>query len=273
MFTVAAGIAVAQGAVDADADGVADGATSPTAAQPARPGVQPKGVLVGTLIGVGWSTTDSPVGSIDTATGVWTAIGNSGQTRFNALARDPAEVFYAVAWDGATTSWLTTVDPATGAATVVATLSPFLDVRGLAFDDMGTLFAIHNSSADELYTIDTTTGAATLVGSTGRGTVQGLAFSPANGILYAWDNAAGLLTVDPATGAATDVNPSVGGTGDIQTISALPDGSMYGVRYDLYTINPADGSYSLTFVGGYPDIRGADFTGPFPVDLQSFTAQ
>jgi hypothetical protein len=273
-ITVATGIGAAQEAPDADADGIGDGAGSPRAVQPTAPEVLSDGVLAGTLIAVTWSTTDAAVGSIDTATGSWTTIGNTGQTRLNGLARDTGEVFWTVAWDGATSSWLATVDASTGVATIVATVSPSLDVRGLAFDGANTLYAIHNNpSSDDLYTIDTTTGASTLVGPTGYGGVQGLAYSPASGILYAWDVASGLVIVNPATGAGTDVNAAVGGTTDIQTISALPDGSMYGVRYDLYTINPADGSYVVAAVGGYPDVRGADFTGPFPVALQSFTAQ
>jgi len=266
---VVAGITIAEEAPDMDADGSPGAATAPRS--PEAPAAAGSG-RAGTVIAVTWSTSNSEVGSVDTTTGAWTAIGSSGQTRFNSLARNTSEVFYTVAWDGTSTSWLATLDVSTGTATTVATITPFIDVRGLAFDYGGTLYAVRNTTpSDELYTIDTGTGAATLIGAIGFGTVQGLAFSPVTANLYAWDNAAGLIAVDTVTGAGIDINPSVGGTGDIQTISAMPDGTMYGLRYDLYTINPGDGTYSLVAVGGYPDVRGADFTGPFPVSIQSFS--
>ncbi len=125
---------------------------------------------------------------------------------------------------------------------------------------------------DVLLTIDAATGSVTYVGDmTGFDSVQGLAFHHPSGVLYAVDNDDGLLTVNPATGATTDVNPAVPGTGDVQTVTVLPSGMIYGVRNDLYTIDPSTGVYTLVATGGYPDIRGADFTGPIPVELMSIT--
>jgi DNA-binding beta-propeller fold protein YncE len=68
---------------------------------------------------------------------------------------------------------------ATGATTL---LGPFgegsTNPNGLAYNhDNDTMYMVDNS-ADNLYTIDLTTGAATLVGSTGTGNLLGLVYVP-----------------------------------------------------------------------------------------------
>src|SRR5438093_1522828 len=75
---------------------------------------------------------------------------------------------------------------------------------------------------DDLYVIDLANETTTRIGSMGFLGVQGLDYSP-SGLLYAWDVSEGLLIVNPITGAATDVNSSVGGTGAIQSIVFAPD--------------------------------------------------
>jgi len=174
----------------------------------------------GDMVGVSWSATNSPVVRLDESTGAGATIGLSGFTGLNALAVDGSGTLYsAVDNINAITKPLITINPSTGAGTAVAPLNfgaiePF--VRGLAFSPAGVLYAVNNTGppgqtvSHDLYTIDPNTGIGTHVGITGLG-VQGIDFSP-GGILYGWDVFDGLVTIDTATGAATDVNPLVGGS-------------------------------------------------------------
>jgi hypothetical protein len=160
---------------------------------------------------------------------------------------------------------LITIDPATGKGTQVAILDfPVYpaSVRALAFSPGGVLYAVNcrpgaGLQPHDLYTINVATGVGTLIGHTGDG-VQGLAFSP-GGVLYGWDVVLGLVTINTATGAATDVNPAIGGTGDIQSIIFGPDGKLYGGCNALYIIDPTTGAYTLVGSGGYSDVRGLEF--------------
>jgi len=268
VILVSGGAALAQGTVDEDGDGVFRG--SGAATQVPESG-STEGGSGATLLGAGWSL--CPVGTIDTTTGSWTSLGNAGFDKCNSLARDSAGVFYSAADPGVGVA-LITIDSSTGAGTQVALLSTELSVRALAFSPSDVLYAVHvGAEGNELWIIDTTTGNTTLVGEMGFGSVQCMAFHPTNGTLYAADNTEGLLTVDPATGVATDVNGGVGGTGDVQTITVVPDGTIFGVRNDLYSIDPVTGVYTLLATGGYPDLRGADFIGPIPVELMGFTVE
>jgi hypothetical protein len=271
---LATGFGWAQEAFDRNGDGVIDG-SPPQAQAPLDRGAL-EGGTADTLIAIGWDFADCPVGVIDLTTGAWTALGSSGFTRCNAMARDSSEVFFATyAEDTSGPFGLITIDTATGAGTLVGMLTPAIDVRAIAFSAADVLYAVVDGGGnlvdDQLWTIDPATGNGTYVGDmAGFDTVQGLAFHHPSGTLYAVDNDDGLLTVDPATGATTDVNVSAPGTSDVQTVIVTPDGTIYGTRYDLYTIDPTTGVYTLVATGGYPDLRGADFTGPIPVELMGF---
>ena len=68
---------------------------------------------------------------------------------------------------------LVKIDKADGKVTLVAnTLEVF---QGIDFDSNGTLYG-HNSDSDSLYVINTSTGEANLVGTSGTQFVKGLAF-------------------------------------------------------------------------------------------------
>ena len=122
-----------------------------------------------------------------------------------------------------------------------------------------------------LYTINASTGAMTLVGTMAFAGVQSLTFS-SGGTLYGFDGGGGLITIDPLTAAATDVNLTIGASGnDIQTIAFSPGGTLYGGRNNLFTIDLTTGASTL--VGGgsggtFVDVRGMEFLaagGPVPV--------
>jgi len=198
---------------------------------------------------------------IDPATGDGESVGSPGNPQLNSLARDLNGDFFSVDTDGN----LVQLDPATGAATVVTALDfggSAPTVPALAFSPAGTLFAISREFPDTLYTVNRGTGEGTLVGPLGGFTVQGLAFSPA-GVLFGWDIGSGLVTINVATGAATDVNPDEGATASLQCLAFSPEGVLYGAQYGLFTIDPATGVSTAVGGGNLFDIRGMDFnTGP-----------
>src|SRR5687768_2882423 len=77
----------------------------------------------------------------------------------------------------------------------------------------GTAYQGTNGIAD-LYQIDPTTGGSALIGSTGFERVGGIDFDPLTGQLYGFgerDDGSDeqvLITIDPTTGAGTEVGPT-----------------------------------------------------------------
>lgn len=207
------------------------------------------------IIAVTWPT---GVYKINSTNGTGTYVGTPAFTSLNSLAKDLAGKFYTV--DGS--SNLIVINPTDGSGTVVATLNfagASVDVPSMAFSPSGTLYVINRGDVDSLYTVNVSTGVGTLVGSTGSGRIlQDLAFAP-NGTLYAWDIFQGLFTVNTATGAATDVNPSEGATANIQSLAFSPDGTLYGAQYGLFTIDTATGVPSSISTSGLSDVRGMEF--------------
>lgn len=200
------------------------------------------------MIAVGWSGGIYALNSYDGSTS-YIGSGTSGQ---NAMARDDQGVLWATQRIGTQYS-LTTVDPTTGAATVVW---PSVDYRGLTNAGGGMLYGIEEASPDTLVLIDTTTGLSTAIGSLGYGGVQALTMM--NGQLFAWDVNSELLLVDAATGAATDVNPIYSGIGGgVQWLARRGDGRLVGGHTTLYEIDPNTGV--ATLIGGaLSGLRGAE---------------
>jgi hypothetical protein len=213
------------------------------------------------VIGVGWS---GDVYQIDLATGNSSLIGYSGYSKLNAMAKAPDGTMYAMS-----DSDLLSIDPVTGLATYVATTS-LNSVRGLAFDSSGTLYAAENpipTAIDEdiLYTIDVGTGATNFIGATGFFGIQGMSFS--GNVLYAFDigNGSGigdgLITIDPATGVSTDVNPGVNGSGSqAQCLFTDNAGNLYCAASELFSVDKATGVVTVIGGGGF-SVRGAEVLG------------
>jgi len=204
------------------------------------------------MFGIGF---DRTLYLIDEADGSGSAIGSvAGSAAVNAAATDSRGVSYIAT---IANDQLVEIQ-SDGSSTLGAMLDRSVGARGLAFSPGDVLFAIEGGVAfdpDTLVTIDVDTGAVTTVGSFGIDQVQALAFST-SGTLYAWDGNAGLLTVDPATGLATDVNPNVGGTFAIQAIEFGSNGILYGGQDELFEISVADGSTTLIGSGSYTNVRG-----------------
>ena len=102
-----------------------------------------------------------------------------------------------------------------------------------------------NTGLASLYTIDSTSGAATLVGATGFEAVGAIDFDPLNGVLYGAgkdpnSGSLGLITINPTTGLATEV----GANGlTFQDISFRKDGTLFGYSSgNIYKLNLTTGA-------------------------------
>jgi hypothetical protein len=178
------------------------------------------------------------------------AVPASGQTLYGAIAADngPSDLF--------------TLNPATGA--LVTTIGPIgFAVTGLAFNPLtGVLYGatarIDGTSPHSLITINTTTGAGTLVGSFNLGTetLADITFT-SDGTLYGWTqpNTDSLATVNLTTGAATVVGPSgllnTFGSGIAADASNTLYFAGFGDQGDLNIINKATGlpTFVVTLTG------------------------
>lgn len=139
---------------------------------------------------------------------------------------------------------LVTIDPATALVTVVGPFdagptnssgSPST-MADIDFDSTGKLYGVGSIGGPQLYSINTATGKATVVGPTGltSTTGGGLAIS-ASGVFYGTPTASRFGTYDSTTGAFTNIgNPT------------KPSGGGYGaLAYDgsvLYGLNVGSGS-------------------------------
>jgi hypothetical protein len=158
-------------------------------------------------------------GTIDMTTGAFTAINNQdGSANWHGLAaNEAAGLLYTV--DITDNDELKSVTP-TG---VVTTIGPTgQSIIGMAYDSVSAI--LYGVGSSSLYTLNTTTGAASLVGSLGFFCDRnGLAFDSATGALYlntgdsddCGVNSTNLYRVDTLTGLATLVgdNGAVAGSG------------------------------------------------------------
>jgi uncharacterized delta-60 repeat protein len=199
----------------------------------------PTPTVTGAVIYVSDSTDN--LFTANTATGQVTDIGNMGVQMFD-IAENAQGQLYGVD----SSSDLDSINPTTAAVTPVGPLGT--TVNSLAFSPQGTLYGAN----DSLFTISTSTGAATLVGSLGGPSSDGdLAFDN-EGNLFLSTTANDLANVNTTTGEATDIGP-IGASG-IYGLAFGSDGVMYGVSTttgQVFAINLSTGSGTL--VSTLPD--------------------
>lgn len=235
-------------------------------------------VWADSIVGVplGYTPGTGPIVKINPTNGAYTVVNTVGNS-YNALAQNSHGDLYAAFFSSsASNGRIARVDPLTGAPLQVfnAATPGAGSIRGLAFDANDRLFAVVNRDDtsgsptvnDDFYEIDLVAQSTHLIGSLGFLSVQALDVAP-NGTIYGWDNGFGLLTVNPLTGLATDVNPSIRGTADIQSIVFAPDGRLFGARQQLYSINPATGAFIPIGPGGGIDLRGIEWIVPEPASI------
>ncbi|MBK8975442.1 MAG: hypothetical protein IPM29_05915 [Planctomycetes bacterium] len=115
-----------------------------------------------------------------------------------------------------------------------------------------------------VYGIDSTTGAGTLIGTTGLGTGANSMAIDGSGTVYIHQRSTGLATVDPATGAATIVCRLT--ALDVRGLAYSPTGVLYAVvdggsADSLFTIDVATCSASLVGATGLVSLQGLTFLG------------
>jgi len=204
--------------------------------------------------GVLYGTDGGRLYTIDTTTGAATLVGShNGLGVMGGLAFDETGALYSMSIGGA--SDLFSVDPGSGFAAVIGRLGiGFVFEGGLSFSGAGVLYGVDQGDAASAvaFTIDPTTGAATIVGP-GPGQTRDL-----NGIvfdgttLYALDRESNSLgTVDPVAGQFAPIGPTLALVGASGGLTVDPETcTLYAFLEEgpgLYTLDKTTGA--ATFVG------------------------
>ena len=165
---------------------------------------------------------------------------------------------------------LITIDPLTGTGTFVGPTGIVGEegpsVPALAIKSTGEMYALSAESSSDLFRVNASTGAATLVASTGLSYPDALAFD-SNDALYAVANSNNLYTLDGTTGTAMLIGPTGFAT---KALACDPiDGTMYGCSAtdEIYAVDLTTGA--STFVG-ITGLGGMPYT---LISKDSFTAR
>jgi hypothetical protein len=175
--------------------------------------------------GVGGGATTSDLYSIDSITAAATPIGPSGFALTGLAFRPSDGVLFGVTSNNSAANprSLITVDPVTGTGTLVGALGVTSGLADISFRSDDALYG-YTPSSRTLYTVNTTTGAATQVSSTAiptSGQGYGLAFDSSD-VLYVFPKGsvgAIYYIVDPATGGLT-AQPTLTGSPVVGAIFA-----------------------------------------------------
>lgn len=191
----------------------------------------------------------------DTTNGSSTAIGPFGYSNVYGNAFSPNGQMYVITDSGSPASTLATVNLTTGTATPVGAPTGVRALMGIAFAPNGTLYGASWAN-NNLYTLNTTTGAASLVGNLGvPGFVMDLSYDYANSTMYGISSSGPqgslLYSVDLGTGAGTLVT-NISGNACLMGLSTTSSGKFITTDYcslnsPLYQINPQTGD--LTNLG------------------------
>lgn len=168
---------------------------------------------------------------------------------------------YAVSGAGGAPSQLYTVNPLTGATTLVGAIG-FSHVTGLAIDPTsgqmyGCVSDIFGTGDVQLISINKNTGAGTLIGNTGH-QIPDMSFR-SDGQLFGWSEMDPsetfvdvLVSINKFTGAATPIGTSTLGTANTG-FGASPNGTLLLKNFDLsmHSVNPITGETTfLTTLSG-----------------------
>jgi hypothetical protein len=141
---------------------------------------------------------------INSSNGASTYIGDFGPTVL-ADAFRPDGTLYGMIAAGSNGAQLATVNTVTGAATPIASPTGVPGLFSMSFTPDGTLYAA-SFETDDLYTVNLSTGAASVVGSLGFTGVMDLAWDSFDGKMYAiesFGSGSALYSINLTTGAGT----------------------------------------------------------------------
>jgi len=145
------------------------------------------------------------------------------------------------------TNELITIDPVTGAGSVIGSLGS-TSVEGLAFDPQSGMLYGSDVLNGVLMTIDPLTAAGSVVGPFLSDPPTGLAYDPSTRTLFGADATNDiLLTIDVTTGVVTGIGAFGPGLGSVAGLAFdTTAGKLYGVESDsngrLFEIDPATGA-------------------------------
>lgn len=177
---------------------------------------------------------------LDLSTGTALMVGFTGLTNIveGDLAFNPTNgLLYGIQYVGPANNQrsLIQINPLSGVASVIGSLSSTGDYSALAFDAMGNLFAIDtNSNTDALVMVNTNNGAilSSVPLNANLGPGAALAFHPVTGVAYVSDGSIGgtnlLYTLDVGIGALAVIG-STGASGGIVglTFVSVPEPSSF----------------------------------------------
>lgn len=168
------------------------------------------------------------------------------------------------------------MDPVTREITNIGVLGIDFAFGDCAWNTVDSKLYVVQGSAANLYRVNTTTGAATLIGTHGINAMRGLAFNPSSGLMYAHGNGS-LFTMNLSTASATLVRASAVGVLDAlswdsmrnRMVGALAnptDGTLFALNLstaaatNLGAAGPLD-NMGLTYDSVIDRHWGVDFTG------------
>jgi uncharacterized protein DUF6923/PEP-CTERM motif-containing protein len=181
---------------------------------------------------------------------------------------------------------LVTIDPSTGLVTVIGLFNAGpvnssdvpATMADLAFDRDGNLYGIGSIGGPQLYSINTTTGQATAIGSTGLTSTSGggLAISR-GGVFYGTPTSSRFGTYVSGTGAYTNIGNPVKPVGGAYAALAFNNsGVLYGLDLgpdstgkptQLVTINRTNAAVTPLGTGSLAQLDAIAFQIPEPASL------
>jgi len=196
---------------------------------------------------------------IDLESGVGTVIGGGmGFSDVDGLAFSTSGLLYGVDDD---TNKLLSIDITTGVATAVGSLQT---PGSTSFNDMGLAFigntlymsSTTSSGVGSLFTVNTSTGAASLVGNFG-GSLKVRSLGAYGGVLYGWSNVDTLVTLNTTTGAA-----ATKGSFGLHPVTIGQDGmDVDPTTGAIWSIAEVEGrTYTLDALTGAATIRATTLT-------------
>jgi hypothetical protein len=190
---------------------------------------------------------DSQFGTVDLSTGMFTSVGTLGAPNALGSLGEYNGIVYTASYH---TQPNTVFEVNTTNASLTALATSDVDYFGLGSMLTG-LYAVDTNH--NLYSINPSTGAPTLIGPTGltHGSAEGM--STGSSVLYYTDNSS-LYSINTATGAATLIGSTGGASYDgLVTVN----GTLYGGQTlpdsEIDTLNPATGAATTG-----PAIMGAN---------------
>jgi hypothetical protein len=202
--------------------------------------------------------------TVDQSTGTMTVVGPVGLDNVGDLTSDQISKLYGIQ---ITTNSLVTIDPTTGLGTLGPAITGTalndagapLPIVSLAFNPFtGVLYGntsvgFGGATQDQLYSIDTSTGVATPIGtSISENAVYALAFGQ-DSILYGVDGSNNLDQISTTTGIGIVVAPT--GLTSVFDIASRPgDGTMFAASSgttSIYTLDLGTGTSTLVGPNGF----------------------